>query len=151
MAAIFGISGALRIDELVNVNLCDVIEWKDLFLVKVPKTKNKVPRSFTITGEFFQFVKTYSKLRPMHVTATRFFVNYQNGKCTAQFIGKNKFRKMPERIAQFLELDDPQLYTGHSFRRTSATILANAGADFAMLKRHGGWKSATPPSFDPIF
>lgn len=30
---------------------------------------------------------------------------------------------------------------GHSFRRTSASLLANAGADILTLKRHGGWKS----------
>lgn len=30
---------------------------------------------------------------------------------------------------------------GHSFRRTSATLLADAGADLFTLKRHGGWKS----------
>jgi hypothetical protein len=36
------------------------------------------------------------------------------------------------------------MYTGHSFRRTSATLLANAsGTDILDLKRHGGWKSGT--------
>ena len=33
-------------------------------------------------------------------------------------------------------------YTGHCFRRTSATTLVNAGADITTLKRHGGWKSS---------
>jgi hypothetical protein len=34
-------------------------------------------------------------------------------------------------------------YTGHTFRRTSATLLADSGADLLTLKRHGGWKSNT--------
>lgn len=35
------------------------------------------------------------------------------------------------------------LSTGHAFRRSSATIVANAGASTTALKLHGGWKSAT--------
>lgn len=51
---------------------------------------------------------------------------------------------MPKHIAIFLNLEEPHLYTGHSFRRTSATVLmADAGADIVTLKRHGGWKSST--------
>ena len=30
---------------------------------------------------------------------------------------------------------------GHSFRRTSTTILANTGADMITIKRHGHWRS----------
>lgn len=33
------------------------------------------------------------------------------------------------------------MFTGHSFRRSSATLAANAGADITTLKRLGGWKS----------
>jgi integrase len=40
-------------------------------------------------------------------------------------------------------LPEAEKYTGHSFRRSSATILVNAGADITALKRHGGWKSTT--------
>jgi len=48
---------------------------------------------------------------------------------------------MPQKIAQFLKLTNPELYTGHCFRRTSATLLIDAGGDITALKRHGGWKS----------
>lgn len=46
-------------------------------------------------------------------------------------------------IEKYLHLEDVEEYTGHSFRRTSATILADAGADTLMLKRHGGCRSST--------
>lgn len=72
-----------------------------------------------------------------------FFLNYQNGQCTKQPIGINKFGKMPQIIASYLKLLDPQSYTGHTFRRTSTTLLADSGADIITLKRHGGWKSNT--------
>lgn len=32
---------------------------------------------------------------------------------------------------------------GHCFRRSSASLLADAGADLISIKRHGGWKSST--------
>ena len=35
------------------------------------------------------------------------------------------------------------LYTGHSFRRTLATLLVDGGGDLTDLKRHGGWESST--------
>lgn len=34
-----------------------------------------------------------------------------------------------------------QIVSGHSFRRTSATILANSGADMETIMRHGGWRN----------
>ena len=50
---------------------------------------------------------------------------------------------MPKQIADWLKLPNPHLYTGHSFRRTSATLLVDGGGAITDLKRHGGWKSST--------
>ena len=50
---------------------------------------------------------------------------------------------MPRIIARFLKLPNPELYTGHCFRRSSVTQLANSGGDLTTIKRHGGWKSST--------
>ena len=49
---------------------------------------------------------------------------------------------MPKDITKFLQLPDIEKYTGHSFRITSATMLANAGDTSIMLQNHGGRKSA---------
>lgn len=40
-------------------------------------------------------------------------------------------------------MSDAKAYTGHSFRRTSATLLADSGADITTLKRHGAWESTS--------
>jgi len=40
-------------------------------------------------------------------------------------------------------LSNPEEYTGHSFRCSSATLLADSGADLSVLKSHGGWRSNT--------
>jgi Phage integrase family. len=81
-------------------------------------------------------------LRP-NLDSERFFVNFQNGKCTRQLVGINKLGNMPRKIATFLKLPNAAHYTGHCFRRTSATILVDSGADITTLKRHGGWKSTS--------
>lgn len=141
--AIFGIAGACRSCEFVEIQTEDVELKTDIYLVRIVKTKNQVPRSFTITEEMANIVSKYVALRPVNIKTTRFFINYQQGKCYAQPIGINKIRKNPQKIAEYLTLQNPEYYTGHSFRRTSATMLMDAGADITMLKRHGGWKSDT--------
>lgn len=144
MALIFGISGALRREELVNITVDDVKKVENnLLLVQIPKTKNYVPRSFTITKEFYPFCCKYMERRPENCRIDRFFLRYSKGTCCPQPVGINKFGSMPREIAEYLNLPDPKNFTGHSFRRTSATLLVDAGGDITTLQRHGGWKSTT--------
>lgn len=82
-------------------------------------------------------------LRPANVGHRRFFLKYVKGKCTRNPVGINSFGKIPAAIARFLELPNPKLYTVHCFRRSSATLLADAGANLTTIKRHGGWRSST--------
>jgi hypothetical protein len=60
---------------------------------------------------------------------------------TAQPVGVNTIGGIPKKIATALGLSEPANYTGHCFRRSSASLLPDAGADMYTLKRHGGWKS----------
>ena len=131
--------GACRRDELYKIKITDVEDVGTAVLVKVPTTKTKVCRKFTITGHFSEIVKKYIKLRPPNQST--FFLNYQKGKCTLQKVGINKFGNLGKQIATYLKLPHPELYTGHCFRRSSATILVDSGEDITSLKRHGGWKS----------
>lgn len=71
-----------------------------------------------------------------------FFLRYANQKCTQQCIGINYIGGIPKKIAEFLKLPNAKEYTGHCFRRTSATILVDSGGDLLSLKRLGGWKSS---------
>ncbi|KAF2878682.1 hypothetical protein ILUMI_27490 [Ignelater luminosus] len=73
----------------------------------------------------------------------RFFLKYINGCCTNQVVGINTFGRLPSMIARYLNLKDPYLFTGHCFQCSSATLLANAGADLLRLKQYGGQKSST--------
>lgn len=134
--------GAMRGGELAKLAFKDVSEQGNLFIIWVRKPKNKEDRYFTITGPCCGVVKKYIDLRPRDSETERFFINYQKGRCLKQVIGKQKFTQMPRRIAEFLELPDVEQYTGHSFRRSSASMFANTGAGIEAVKNIGGWKSA---------
>lgn len=96
-------------------------------IIRLKDTKNKTERNFTLVGEFLKKVCAYQDLRPQKATSNRFFLSYRKGKCTNQVIGKNKLSTMPKEIVIFLNLPNPERYTGHSFRRTSATFCADTG------------------------
>lgn len=142
VALILGISGACRKQELIQLTIDDVEDIGSVAVFKLKNTKNKSSRSFHINGLFYQIYEKYVKLRPQ-TTQKRLFLNYKNGKCTQQVVGINKIGKVPQTVAKFLKLKSPELYTGHSLRRSSATILVDAGGDLNTLKRHGGWKSSS--------
>lgn len=133
--------GACRRAELMKIETSHIEDLKSAILVHIPDTKTKTERQFVISGTFYHTCKKYMELRPPNLT--RFFVNYQKGKCTKQPIGINKFGNLASVVATFLKLPDPACYTGHCLRRSSATILVDSGADITALKRHGGWRSTT--------
>jgi len=56
-------------------------------------------------------------------------------------LGKNQFAAVPSKIAAYLQLSDASQFTGLFLRRTSSTILANAGISLINLKKFGRWKS----------
>lgn len=60
-----------------------------------------------------------------------------------QPIGKNKMASFPTAIATFLELHEPDKFTSHAFRRSSASFLSNSGASAEQIKQAGGCKSST--------
>lgn len=141
VALIFGVMGACRRHELHDLKFENVKDFKDTLIINIPETKTKIPRTFTVTGKYYNICKKYINLRPKDCTSQSFFICYRNGKCVQQNIGINKFGNLGKEIAIFLNLPNANLYTGHCFRRSSATLLVDAGGDITTLKRHGGWKS----------
>ncbi|XP_034939961.1 uncharacterized protein [Chelonus insularis] len=141
VALIFGIMGACRSQELKNCTIDDITKQGDIFLVNIPKTSTEKSRTFIITEDYAEIVQKYLDLRNVNAPTNRFFLKFTNGKCTIQVVGRNKFAKMPQEIAKFLKLENPETFTGHCFRRTGATVVADAGASIIDLKRFGGWKS----------
>lgn len=142
---IIGISGACRREELYKMVLQDIAIKDDIILITIPVTKTNISRSFAISkNSWVAIVQKYLQARRKNTTIKdRLFLKYQNGKCVNSPVGINTIGSIPSRIATFLNLDDPKDYSGHCFRRSSATLLANKGGDLLSLKRFGGWKSST--------
>jgi integrase len=141
-----GILGAMRRDddELTKMSIDDIKDEHSVLIVAVPDTKTDIKRTFTVTNpEYVRLYRKYAALRLKHVANRRAFYRYENGKCNAQVVGVHKIGEIPSLIAKYLGLPNSKEYTGHCYRRSSAALLANSGADISMLKRHGGWKSAT--------
>jgi integrase len=138
---IMGIAGACRREELCKMSIDDIEFKTDVVFVTVPETKNNVSCRFAVTeAVWIGLLLKYKELR--NATNKRFFLTYRNGKCVNSPVGLNTFGKIPSKIAEYLHLDSPDQYTGHCFRRSSATLLVNHGGDLLTLKRHGGWLSS---------
>ncbi|KAJ8975097.1 hypothetical protein NQ317_002021 [Molorchus minor] len=108
-------------------------------IVKIPNTKTKIPRIFVVTdvGNMLELFRKY--FVPPHVKHKRLF-------CTTKQenpVGKNTMGKIPSVVASYLKLLDVACYTGHCLRRSSGTLLADAGVDITTIKHHAGWKSTT--------
>lgn len=98
----------------------DIEDTGKILIINISDTKTHTDRTFVVTNE-----------------------RYSKGRCFNQNVGINKIGEIPSKIAQFLGKNDPKKYTGHTFRRTSATLLADSGSNITCIKRHGGWKSTS--------
>lgn len=171
LATSFAILGALRLEEVTNLMWRDVTKEDDCLKVWFSRGKQMAAneRTFFIASKlkddeaeicpyrlFIDYkVKSVSIMKcntnlqvriPESHRMDRLFLIYDpksNLGWTKRPVGKTFFGNLPNKIAKDLDLPNPELYTGHAFRRTSATILADSGADRLTLKRHGDWKSDT--------
>ena len=60
-------------------------------------------------------------------------------------IGVNYLYDIGKDMAKFLQLAEPNTYTGHCFRRSSATELANNGATVMEMKQKFHWQNDKMP------
>lgn len=139
----------MRIGELANLDFEDVEEDGGKYLVNIRQSKTDQ------AGSGYQFIispAAVSDICPCrHIShymelfenrTGRFFRRIgKNGKPSVQPIGVNSLGKFPQMMADFLQLEGN--FTGHAFRRSSATILADRGANLVQLKRLGRWRSSS--------
>ncbi|KAF2886344.1 hypothetical protein ILUMI_19829 [Ignelater luminosus] len=133
-----GIMGACLAQELHNMQIENLKDLNEAFFVTIPNTKTKIVRTFTVTDNFYIICKKYLHLRPAGVPSQAFFLNCQKGRCSTQRIGINKFGVMAKEVTTYLKLPNPELFTGHTFRRSFVTLLIDGGGNITDLKRHGG-------------
>lgn len=117
---IFAIYGITKADDLLKLDVNDVIEHGSVFVIKIPDTKKNGLRSITVQNyEYAAYVQKYKELRPENISHSRFFVNYQEGKCTAQSISKKNILSTSKVVANFLNLKDAANYSLLSFHKKS--------------------------------
>ena len=151
-ALVIGMFGGLRCNEMANLVTTDISKSGDNgYWVEYSVSKQKqdnVRNKFYIPEKHASHITGYLDCIGKH--EGRFFCtfvasekgNFESGTFkTTHPMGKNTLAKIPSQIALFLNLPNHSTYTGHSFRRSSATLYANAGASSLNLKQHLNWKS----------
>lgn len=150
-ATAIGYYGGLRSAELVALEFDDVVLSDVEINVFIKASKNdplgEEKFYFVITKKdcelAYSIVKRYAE--SIENKTGRFFRNFNNkaNKFTKQPMGINMIAAIPKFIATYLKLENVDKYTGHCFRRSSATALANTGVSRMSLKRQFRWKSDT--------
>lgn len=141
--------GALRTCEAVGLRFTDVSESKEGLLVSIVRTKtdkaglgqtilipndsNSLRCARDIFNLYSSSISNKGRIWLKWSPSSQKFLN--------QPIGKNLLSKYANSVAIQLGKPNPENYTGHCFRVSAATALADAGASNLNLKRHGGWKS----------
>lgn len=150
-AFVIGIYGGLRCVEMAGLSTDDFSKspdhgyWVSYNVSK--QTQDGIKNRFHIPRKHAGYIKSYLDCIGKH--QGRFFLTFVPtnkgdntiGMFKPQAMGKNTIAKIPCQIATFLNLENAETFTGHSFRRSSATLFADAGATSIDLKKHLNWKS----------
>ncbi|XP_037041581.1 uncharacterized protein LOC119078227 [Bradysia coprophila] len=123
--AVIGIYADCQFTDLENIRLNMVNDYGTEIILRIPDGMANMSKVYSISGEFADIVRKYFQLRlkTPKITTDRFFLHYREGKCIAAAMGKVTIAKMARKIAEFLKLDHPENYTGHSLRLTSSKLV----------------------------
>ena len=142
--------GGLRCADLASINTSDV-EFNDVtglwVSYKVSKQKGEqINNKFNIPIEYCDYLDRYdNKLHDCNASEGRLMKSYRihkdgGGYFMKQPMGIHLLAKIPTKIAEFLRLKNAASYTGHAFRRTAATVLAESATSTSSMKKHFNWK-----------
>lgn len=149
--ACLGFSGGLRMHELRSLDIADLKEDKDGFLVTYNPAKQRgerkentflVPRNVSEPNRcMFSHVQFYLfRLKASGITSGPLFRTCLTRKYSTLPMGKNILGQCGVYMAESLQLDEPKRYTGHCLRRSAACAAADAGATTMDMQRHMNWK-----------
>jgi integrase len=144
VALVIGIHGLLRISEITDLKFDNVEKKDDHYIIFIEKSKTDQAKKgfqFFVQGDHVAVIDKYINLFISEERKGRFFRSISRGKGSRKVCGKNVIGKFPFLIASTLNLNDSKEFTGHCFRRTGATLIADSGVDKITLKRAGRWKS----------
>lgn len=149
MAMVVAVHGGLRVSELASLTFEDLTMDGNCFTFFIRESKTDqsgVGHQFTVTSSAVESVCPCALIREyielFNEKCGRFLRRIgPDGRPTKSPVGVNKLGSYPKIVADFLGLEGD--FSGHTFRRSSATIMADGGATTLQLKRHGRWRSST--------
>ena len=144
------VSGGLRSMELKDLQVGDVVEKGDIYEVNFKRVKQrgeKTSAKFVVDSEGSRHVRKYlndvrtqfGELDGQLIKGTP--VTKGQSKYVNQNMGKNTIMEIGKDIARKLDLPNPDTYTSHTFRRSSATFAVESGATTAEMLPFYGWSS----------
>lgn len=156
-AVCLSIAGGLRCCELRSLKIGSIKDTSDGLLVNYQHAKQKgevkhnkflVPRNPTHPAAcMYSNVKAYFNLLLADLkeddqdpSLDLFRCCTKVNKYGKQPMGVNYLSKIGKEVAEVLKLPNASSYTGHCFRRSSATFAANQGATAIEMQKHFGWK-----------
>ena len=143
--------GGLRCADLLSL-MCEDFEFNQLtgMWINYSVSKNRgelIRNKFNVPLEYCSYLQAYDeKLADCGVGNGRVFKTFRlkkdgTGYYINQPMGIHLISKFPTKMAEFLKLKDSKLYTGHSIRRSSANVLAEAGTTTEVLQKNFNWKN----------
>jgi len=154
--AVIGIFGGLRAGSELHALLKRDFKFESdrIVIASDKRTKSIVSISFNVTAQpekgmscpvaifrrYWSWIERFPQECSVWLTMRQ---NKGNGNWTMVRCnrGKNWVAKSPQRIAEYLRLSNPSEFRGHSFRRTAATLMADAGASLPQMQRMFRWRS----------
>ena len=144
--------GLLRSCEVRKIRVKDVKlserNGKKEILINFPYARKRMNAGmeYNIPSIYFDLYKRYiGELCPKTIAQGKeqFLKNWStNGKRRIQNTGKGQINLLHKEACRLLGIN-PSSYSTHTWRRTAATVLADAGVSKTNLKRIGQWKSDT--------
>jgi integrase len=148
VALIVGVFGACRVSELVAMDFNDLIYERGVFKITIRYSKTDSAGkghvfyvSPAVNACPVEIIRRYIDCFDAAKRTGRFLrMIGKDGRGTDRAIGKNTVSSFAKVCADYLG-KNVDGFSGHAFRRTSATIVADSGASMMSLKRHGRWSS----------
>ena len=147
VATIVGIFGSLRIQEITDFTFQQLNKQGQVYIGEVLRGKGRGPQKLSkfvidshldILEEYLNRFSQNCRIQCKGRLIRKLTSKVQE---SVQVMGKHTIGEFPRKMAEFLKLPNANDFTGHAFRRSAATILANQGAGLVLIKQAGGWRS----------
>ena len=140
--------GGLRLQECLDLQLEKMVRTKDGYKITHSRVKQRSDKRESVflvpaQGGFADQLGVYvEKVKSeLNIFTGRVWWTGVNGNSLKkQPMGKNMVGKVPHDLAIRLKLSNPEKYTFHSYRRTSASFAAHGGMTSEQMQSFYGWK-----------